>query len=91
MRIRGFCFALCGCAAAALLATASETQAVITNRANVKRSGFLSTSAALFGAAMFSDRVGLAKAEEISQVSNSTKPSIVFGHGIWADGRASAK
>ena len=40
----------------------------------------------MLGASFFGAYVGSAKAEEVPTVSNSTKPSIVFCHGIWADG-----
>jgi pimeloyl-ACP methyl ester carboxylesterase len=40
----------------------------------------------LLGASFFGSYVTPAKAEEVSKVSNSAKPSIVFCHGIWADG-----
>jgi pimeloyl-ACP methyl ester carboxylesterase len=70
---------------------AYATRSMMASGDNVKRAGFLSTSATLFGAALFNDRVGLAKAQEISQVSNSAKPSIVFCHGIWADGSSFSK
>jgi pimeloyl-ACP methyl ester carboxylesterase len=58
---------------------------------DVNRSGFLSTGTALLGAALFGDHVRLAKAEEVSKVSTSAKPSIVFCHGIWADGSSFSK
>jgi pimeloyl-ACP methyl ester carboxylesterase len=38
------------------------------------------------GASFFGSYVTSAKGEEVSRVSNSAKPSIVFCHGIWADG-----
>jgi pimeloyl-ACP methyl ester carboxylesterase len=59
---------------------------MVSTQSNVKRSAFLSTSTALLGASFFGSYVTSAKAEEVSQVSNSAKPSIVFCHGIWADG-----
>src|SRR6516165_5058700 len=55
-------------------------------RSNVKRSAFLSTSTAVLGASFLGNYVTPAKAEEVPTVSDSAKPSIVFCHGIWADG-----
>src|SRR5271165_3403984 len=57
----------------------------MSTRGNVKRSSFLSTSAALVGTS-FLGNFAAAKAGEVSNVSGSAKPSIVFCHGIWADG-----
>jgi pimeloyl-ACP methyl ester carboxylesterase len=57
----------------------------------VKRSAFLSTSVALLSVSIFGDDVTFAKAEEVSKVSNSAKPSIVFCHGVWADGSSFSK
>src|SRR5271169_5469683 len=57
---------------------------------SLKRSSFLSTSAAL--AVASSAGVQAAQAQEISQVASSNgKPSIVFCHGIWADGSCFSK
>ena len=64
---------------------------MMTTRSNLKRSAFLSTSTALLGASFFGNCVTSAKAEEVSRVSNSAKPSIVFCHGIWADGSSFSK
>jgi pimeloyl-ACP methyl ester carboxylesterase len=58
---------------------------------NVKRSTFLSTSTALLGASFLGNDLTSAKAKELSVVSNSAKPSIVFCHGIWADGSSFSK
>ena len=60
-------------------------------KTNVKRSTFLSTSTALLGASFLGNHFTSAKAEEVSAVSNSSKPSIVFCHGIWADGSCFSK
>jgi pimeloyl-ACP methyl ester carboxylesterase len=64
---------------------------MVSTRSNVKRSAFLSASTALLGASFFGNYVTSAKAEEVSKVSNSAKPSIVFCHGIWADGSSFSK
>lgn len=45
----------------------------------------------MFGASFLSSRIGLAKAEEVSKLNESVKPSIVFCHGIWADGSSFSK
>jgi pimeloyl-ACP methyl ester carboxylesterase len=58
----------------------------MTIRNKFKRSAFLSSGSALLGASFFGTHVGLVRADEVSAVSNSAKPSIVFCHGIWADG-----
>jgi len=58
----------------------------MTRQNSVKRSAFLSTSTALLGASLFGTYVTSAKAEEVSKVSDSSKPAIVFCHGVWADG-----
>jgi pimeloyl-ACP methyl ester carboxylesterase len=63
---------------------------MMSTRSNVKRSTFLSTSAAL-ACASFLGNFTAAKAEEVSTVSSSAKPSIVFCHGIWADGSCFSK
>ena len=63
----------------------------MSTSSNVKRSAFLSTSTAVVGASLFGRFVTSAKAEEISKVSDSTKPSIVFCHGVWADGSSFSK
>jgi pimeloyl-ACP methyl ester carboxylesterase len=63
----------------------------MNTRSNVKRSAFVSTSTALLGASFLGIYGTSAKAEEVSKVSNSTKPSIVFCHGIWADGSCFSK
>ncbi|MBV8575359.1 MAG: alpha/beta hydrolase [Acetobacteraceae bacterium] len=55
-----------------------------------KRSAFLSTSTALLGTSFFGTFTS-ASAEEISKVDNATKPTIVFCHGIWADGSCFSK
>jgi pimeloyl-ACP methyl ester carboxylesterase len=60
-------------------------------RSSVKRSVFLSSSAALLGASLLGDRIPSAVAAEDSKVSSSGKPSIVFCHGIWADGSSFGK
>jgi pimeloyl-ACP methyl ester carboxylesterase len=57
----------------------------MTKQRSVRRSTFLSTSAALLGASLVNN-IPSARAEEVSAVSSSGKPSIVFCHGIWADG-----
>jgi pimeloyl-ACP methyl ester carboxylesterase len=59
---------------------------IVSTRNNVRRSTFLSTSTALLSAAFLGDSVAPANAEEVLRVSDSSKPSIVFCHGIWADG-----
>ncbi|MFY9665039.1 MAG: alpha/beta hydrolase [Candidatus Cybelea sp.] len=58
---------------------------------NIKRSGFLSVGAGLIGASLLSDHALPADAEEAVKVAVSTKPSIVFCHGIWADGSSFSK
>jgi pimeloyl-ACP methyl ester carboxylesterase len=64
---------------------------MMSSRSNVNRSTFLSTSAALLGASLITDFTVPTKAGEIINVSNSTKPSIVFVHGLWADGSCFSK
>jgi pimeloyl-ACP methyl ester carboxylesterase len=59
-------------------------------KSQIKRSGFLSTSAALLGAGFLSDDIQ-ADAWEVSRMNDSAKPSIVFCHGIWADGSSFSK
>jgi pimeloyl-ACP methyl ester carboxylesterase len=59
-------------------------------KSKIKRSGFLSTSAALFGGAFFGDYIR-ADAREVLSMNSSAKPSIVFCHGIWADGSSFSK
>jgi pimeloyl-ACP methyl ester carboxylesterase len=64
----------------------------MTAQTNIRRSGFLSLGAGLIGASLLSDRVLSAQAEEVVKMANSTtKPSIVFCHGIWADGSCFSK
>src|SRR5277367_6709727 len=60
----------------------------MNTHSSLKRSSFLSTSAAVTVASATGLRA--AGAQEISQVSNG-KPSIVFCHGIWADGSCFSK
>jgi len=67
------------------------TETVMSTQSNVNRSSFLSASGALLGASLFSSHIRPAKAEEVSKLSSSTKPSIVFCHGIWADGSSFSK
>jgi pimeloyl-ACP methyl ester carboxylesterase len=56
-------------------------------QSKVKRSTFLSTGVALLGASsLMNGTIRSASAEEVSTVSSSAKLSIVFCHGIWADG-----
>jgi pimeloyl-ACP methyl ester carboxylesterase len=65
---------------------------MMRKQTNIKRSGFLSLSAGLVGASLLSDHVPSAQAEEVVKVANSAaKPSIVFCHGIWADGSCFSK
>jgi pimeloyl-ACP methyl ester carboxylesterase len=45
----------------------------------------------LLGASFIAEFVPAAKAGEVSNVSTSGKPSIVFCHGIWADGSCFSK
>jgi pimeloyl-ACP methyl ester carboxylesterase len=45
----------------------------------------------LLGASFLCDFIPAAKAREVSKVSSSGKPSIVFCHGIWADGSCFSK
>jgi pimeloyl-ACP methyl ester carboxylesterase len=59
---------------------------MVSTQGNIKRSAFLSTSTALLGTSFLGNYVTSARAEEVLRVSNSAKPSIVFCHGIWADG-----
>jgi pimeloyl-ACP methyl ester carboxylesterase len=61
----------------------------MSTHTSLKRSTFLSTCAVVAGASLL---VG-GRAQEISQVASSTngKPSIVFCHGIWADGSCFSK
>ena len=63
----------------------------MSTTSSVKRSAFLSTSSALMGASLLGSFMTSAKAEEVSKVSDSTKPSIVFCHGVWADGSSFSK
>src|SRR5271163_921643 len=62
----------------------------MSTHSSIKRLTFLSTCAVLAGAsAVGFQALG---AEEISQVASSNgKPSIVFCHGIWADGSCFSK
>src|SRR3984885_9668200 len=60
----------------------------MSTQSSLRRSTFLSTSAAVAVASAVGLRA--AGAQEISQVSNG-KPSIVFCHGIWADGSCFSK
>ena len=64
---------------------------MVSTRSKLKRSAFLSTSTALLGASFLGNYVTSAKAEEVSTVSNSANLSIVFCHGIWADGSCFSK
>jgi pimeloyl-ACP methyl ester carboxylesterase len=59
---------------------------LMSTLSKVRRSSFLSTSAALLGASLVNGSIPSARAEEVLTVSSSGKPSIVFCHGIWADG-----
>jgi pimeloyl-ACP methyl ester carboxylesterase len=62
-----------------------------TSCTTLKRTEFLCAGAALLGTSFFTGRPALAKAKEVSNVSSSGKPSIVFCHGIWADGSSFSK
>ena len=53
-----------------------------------KRSAFLSMSTALLGGSLVSNLVTSAEAEEIAKMD---KPTIVFCHGVWADGSCFSK
>lgn len=63
----------------------------MTEKTSIKRSGFLSLGAGLIGASLLSDYPPSARAEEVSKLSTSGRPSIVFCHGIWADGSSFSK
>jgi pimeloyl-ACP methyl ester carboxylesterase len=65
---------------------------MIGPQTSINRCGFLSLSAGLIGASLLGDRALAAEAGEVVKLANSaTKPSIVFCHGIWADGSCFSK
>jgi pimeloyl-ACP methyl ester carboxylesterase len=57
----------------------------------LKRSRFLATSAVLVGAPFVGSSIASAQIEEVAAMSSSGKPSIVFCHGLWADGSCFSK
>jgi pimeloyl-ACP methyl ester carboxylesterase len=58
---------------------------------NIKRSRFLETSAAAIGVAAASYSFASAQPEAVATISGVGKPSIVFCHGLWADGSCFTK
>jgi pimeloyl-ACP methyl ester carboxylesterase len=58
---------------------------------NLKRVRFLETGAAAIGAAAVSYSSASAQTEVAATTSGASKPSIVFCHGLWADGSCFAK
>jgi pimeloyl-ACP methyl ester carboxylesterase len=58
---------------------------------SVKRARFLEASAAAIGAAAMSHSIASAQTELAATTSGALKPSIVFCHGLWADGSCFAK
>jgi pimeloyl-ACP methyl ester carboxylesterase len=60
------------------------------SRINIKRARFLETGAAAIGAAAASYSVASAQTG-VAQTSGAGKPSIVFCHGLWADGSCFTK
>ena len=61
------------------------------SKTNVKRARFLEASAAAIGAAAVSSSFASARTEVAATMSGAGKPSIVFCHGLWADGSCFTK
>jgi pimeloyl-ACP methyl ester carboxylesterase len=58
---------------------------------SIKRARFLETSAAAIGAAATSYSFASAQTEVAATMGGADKPSIVFCHGLWADGSCFTK
>ncbi|MGA7747438.1 MAG: hypothetical protein WCA52_10580, partial [Candidatus Aquilonibacter sp.] len=56
------------------------------SKTSIKRGRFLAASAAAIGAAAASKSFASAQTEVAAAMSGEGKPSIVFCHGLWADG-----
>ena len=63
----------------------------MTSKTNIKRGRFLETGAAAIGVAAASYSFASAQTEVFAATGAATKPSIVFCHGLWADGSCFTK
>ena len=63
----------------------------MSSKTSVKRGRFLATSAAAIGAAAASNSFASAQTAAPAAMSGAAKPSIVFCHGLWADGSCFTK
>jgi len=61
------------------------------SKTSIKRDRFLVTSAAAIGAAAANYSFASAQTEVAATTSGAGKPSIVFCHGLWADGSCFTK
>ncbi|HEX3457882.1 MAG TPA: alpha/beta hydrolase [Candidatus Baltobacteraceae bacterium] len=61
------------------------------SKTSIKRVRFVETSAAAIGAAVASSSFASAQTEVAAMTSSAGKPSIVFCHGLWADGSCFTK
>ncbi len=61
------------------------------SKTSVKRAQFLATSAAAIGAAAASHSFASAQPEVAAMMPGAGKPSVVFCHGLWADGSCFTK
>jgi pimeloyl-ACP methyl ester carboxylesterase len=61
------------------------------SQSSIKRARFLGASAAAIGAAAVSPSFASAQSEVAATMGGAAKPSIVFCHGLWADGSCFSK